>query len=453
MLTPTVSIARNTFVEAVRQPVFLVVILLTGALQVLSTWGAAFSMGYTTNAEVSGDTKLLLDIGLATVFVGGTLLAAFVATAVLSREIENKTVLTVVSKPISRTSVILGKYLGTAFAMTLGIVIMLAFLLLAVRHGVMSRAADDLDIPVLSLGFGGVFVSVLIAGWCNYFYGWSFPQTASLLMAPIMVVAYLVVLNFDHEFRPQPIGADFKPEMTKAAFGVGLSMFVLTAVATAASSRLSQVMTIVVCAGVFMLGLLSNHFFGRHIYENQAFARVTAVAPLAFDDQDFQDAGDRYTLTLAIPPDDTVMPGMSVYYGPNPSGFDLVPPDFPALTDLDNGQLDERVVVGSGMPGRVLIDTVEDASTLRVVNAGGLPLRRPPQEGDYLFFGPTVTHPVPLSIWGVIPNLQHFWLLDAVTKNERIPVQHLLLLTAYAAVQIATMLCVAVLLFQKRDVG
>ena len=38
----------------------------------------------------------------------------FVATAVLSREIENKTVLTVVSKPIGRTTVIFGKYIGVA---------------------------------------------------------------------------------------------------------------------------------------------------------------------------------------------------------------------------------------------------------------------------------------------------------------------------------------------------
>ena len=39
---------------------------------------------------------------------------AFVATAELSREIENKTVLTVVSKPVGRTTVIMGKYLGVS---------------------------------------------------------------------------------------------------------------------------------------------------------------------------------------------------------------------------------------------------------------------------------------------------------------------------------------------------
>lgn len=454
MFTPTITIARNTFIEAVRQPVFLVVVLLTGILQVLSTWGTAFSMGYTTNAEVSGDTKLLLDIGLATVFVGGTLLAAFVATSVLSREIENRTVLTVVSKPISRTSVILGKYLGTCVAMAIGIVIMLVFLLLAVRHGVMSTASDSLDIPVLSLGFGSVILAVAIAGWTNYFYGWSFPQMAVLLLFPMSIAAYLVVLNFNPEFRSQPIGTDFKPEVSKAAAGIVLSMFVLTAAATAASARLNQVMTIVVCAGVFVLGLLSNHLFGQHIYDNTPFARVTEAQAAAFDDQDFTTAGDRYTLTLAVPPSDPIPVGTSVYYGANPSGFDLVTPVFPVLDELDEGGIPGSAIIGDAAPGRVLVRSLsDDLVSLSVVNGGGFELARPPAAGDYLFTRPTSVRAAPLAIWGAIPNLQHFWLLDAVTKNERIPMTHLGLLAGYTLVQIGAMLCIAVLLFEKRDVG
>src|SRR5688572_13340848 len=104
------TIAKNTFVESVRQPIYFVLIVLGGIMQVLNTWGAAYSMGCTDTAEVSGYNQVLLDIGLATIFVCGMLLAAFIATAVISREIERKTVLTVVSKPISRTAVVLGKY-------------------------------------------------------------------------------------------------------------------------------------------------------------------------------------------------------------------------------------------------------------------------------------------------------------------------------------------------------
>ena len=55
---------------------------------------------------------VLLDIGLATIFVCGMLLAAFIATAVISREIERKTVLTVVPYYLDRNA---GKKFGQLF--------------------------------------------------------------------------------------------------------------------------------------------------------------------------------------------------------------------------------------------------------------------------------------------------------------------------------------------------
>ena len=87
MISQTLTIARNTFIEAVRQPIYFILIALSGVLTLLTTWTAAYSMDYSSSAEVSADNKLMLDINLATVFVAGMLLAAFLATAVLSKEI------------------------------------------------------------------------------------------------------------------------------------------------------------------------------------------------------------------------------------------------------------------------------------------------------------------------------------------------------------------------------
>ncbi|MEO0632432.1 MAG: hypothetical protein AAFY46_17145, partial [Planctomycetota bacterium] len=92
MISQILGIARNTLIESLRQPIFFVMVVVSGLLQWLNTASAAYSMGYTTSAEVSGDDKLLLDIGMGTIFLFGTLLAAFQATAVISREIVDKTV-------------------------------------------------------------------------------------------------------------------------------------------------------------------------------------------------------------------------------------------------------------------------------------------------------------------------------------------------------------------------
>ncbi|MGQ0626673.1 MAG: hypothetical protein ACT4PL_01070, partial [Phycisphaerales bacterium] len=112
MLPLIFTIARTTFLESVRQPVYGLLIALCGLFQVINTSSLGYSLGYGDSSEVSGDNKLLLDVGLATILFCGTLLAGFVATAALSREIENKTVLTVVSKPVPRPVVVIGKYIG-----------------------------------------------------------------------------------------------------------------------------------------------------------------------------------------------------------------------------------------------------------------------------------------------------------------------------------------------------
>ena len=131
MITPIITIAANSFKESIRQPVFLVMLLLAAFIQLLNTWIVGFSMGAkNVPGEVSGDNKLLLDVSMGGIFLLGIMLAAFIATAAISREIDNKTVLTVVSKPIGRPSVILGKYLGITCSMLVAIGIMIAFLLL-----------------------------------------------------------------------------------------------------------------------------------------------------------------------------------------------------------------------------------------------------------------------------------------------------------------------------------
>ncbi len=438
MILQTSTIARNTFVESVRQPIFFIVLILAGMLQVFTTWSTAYSMGYTTSAEVSKDNKLLLDIGLATIFVAGMLLAAFVATAVLSREIESKTVLTVVSKPISRAAVVLGKYLGVAGAIAVAVIIMTAYLLLGLRHGVLSTAADEPDLPVIVFSTLAVALSVGVAAWCNFYYGWSFPQTASLLLLPAVVLCYALALLVNKEWEFQAITTDLKPQVMMACFAILLALLVLSAVATAASTRLGQVMTIVVCAGVFMLGLLSNYMIGRHAYRNQAIAVTESAAPVLASRPQFNRVGDGQHLVLRAPPKAEIHVGSPIFYGANPNGFMLA-------------GAGDRNQTGVAY-GVVATDVQEREITLTLEGEALIP-DRPPAPGDFIFLEPTRVNPLAAAIYAIVPNFQHYWLTDAVTQSSPIPPRHLGMLAGYAATQIAAFLALGIALFQRRDVG
>jgi ABC-2 type transport system permease protein len=446
-------IARVTFLECVRQPVYFVIVALCAVLMVITTAATGFTMGYTESGDVSGDDKLLVDLGLATVFALSVLLAGFIATAALSKEIENKTVLTIVSKPVPRPVLIIGKWLGVTGAMLVATASMLLMMLIAVQHGVLMNAVDKVHLPVVTFGLGSVVLALLTGAWGSFFYGWSFPQVATLALAPLLALAFLGVVLFKRDFTIQEWHAGFKPQVFTAAACLLLSIPVLTSIAVAASARLGQVMTIVVCFGVFMLGLLSAGIFGARAFTNQPIAQVAVARP--FDNnkrfETLANPGDMYIVVADSGFATTPKVGDPLYYSASPNGVDrAVPPFDPPARALATS--DEALRPGT--PPALVITAVKDRDiTIRHIGGTALPVQRPPRTGDYLFLTPTKANPWAVAAWGVVPNLQFFWLVDAVNQNQPVPTSHLALMALYALSQITVFLSVAVLLFQRRDVG
>ena len=116
-------IARATTKEAIRQPVFLLLMAMGLLLLLLNTFLPFFSMG--------DDVKMLMDCGLATILICSLLLAVWSASTSIADEIEGKTAMTLLSKPINRRQFIIGKYLGILKAVVwLMLPMVITFLLL-----------------------------------------------------------------------------------------------------------------------------------------------------------------------------------------------------------------------------------------------------------------------------------------------------------------------------------
>lgn len=247
------SIAVNTFSEAVRQPIYVVITLVGMLLLIINPMLAAYTL--------ENDNKLMIDLGLSTVLLAGLFLSAFSATGVLATEIENRTVLTVVSKPVNRPIFVLGKYFGVASAIMLAFWILSAVLSLTIRHRVMQTARDHFDMPVILFGFGAIVVSFLLATVGNYLYRWVFTSVLMKSLAVTLTVAFLLVLVIGKEFVLQTPVHDLiehEAELGQTLLGLILvlqGVLVIAAVAVAASTRLGQVMTLIICMGVLVLGV------------------------------------------------------------------------------------------------------------------------------------------------------------------------------------------------------
>jgi hypothetical protein len=114
-------------------------------------------------------------------------------------------------------------------------------------------------------GFGGLCLIFLVGTFCNYFYGTPFQSFTVLLAVPVMALAVGIVAFVGKEWQIVPFGQDMlNPQLVIAVTLVFIAVLVLAAVAIAASTRLGQVMTLLICFAVLMLGITSDYLFGQY---------------------------------------------------------------------------------------------------------------------------------------------------------------------------------------------
>jgi ABC-type transport system involved in multi-copper enzyme maturation permease subunit len=189
------AVASATTKEAIGQPIFAVA-LIVGATLLL----AFIVIPYNTFGE---DVKMLKDSGLTLIKVLALLVVTWTASISVADEIEGRTALTVLSKPLTRRQFVIGKFAG------LVLVALLVFLILG---------------------------SVLMA-------------TTSLK----------VVYDARESSKVDPLWRDCADEMITIVPGLVLSLLetiLLAAVSLAVSTRLGMVPNLIICFTVYVLGHL-----------------------------------------------------------------------------------------------------------------------------------------------------------------------------------------------------
>jgi ABC-type transport system involved in multi-copper enzyme maturation permease subunit len=118
------NIARMTYRETVRQPIFYIILAVSAVLLLISPFFCLFAFGQ--------ELSMMREVGLAAITFAGILIAIMAASQVITNEIENLTALMLLAKPVRRGEFILGKFAGILTAILaafvfLGIVFILAY--------------------------------------------------------------------------------------------------------------------------------------------------------------------------------------------------------------------------------------------------------------------------------------------------------------------------------------
>lgn len=252
MFTSLYQIARNTFRESLREPIFLLVLL--SALVLIGFYPVL------TLFVFFAQEKLVVDSSIATMMVFGWGLAIMIASYAISREIDNGMALLLLSKPVQRHIFIIAKILGIMAALTVFCVITGIATLIALR-----AATDQFWID--NFIFYGYFVVMLIslaaAGAYNYVTRSSFCSAAVFaLLVGLFVFAVI------GQFKPSQgahVGLAFR--VIPALVLVVFSCWSMSTMATAFSTRLRLVPNLLLCGAIFLLGLMSDYLIGRNTKE------------------------------------------------------------------------------------------------------------------------------------------------------------------------------------------
>ena len=177
------SIAFNTFRENIREK--LLYNLLIFALLMI---GSSILL---TRLTVGEWDRLIINLGLSSMNFFGVLIAIFVGISLVSKEIDKKTIYTILSKPVPRYEFLLGKYLGLMITLFVNTAVMVAGLLAVMVY---------LNAPVTLLLFeaiGFIFLELVVITAV----GLLFSTFTSTTLSAIFTLAIYVVGHLSTDLK------------------------------------------------------------------------------------------------------------------------------------------------------------------------------------------------------------------------------------------------------------
>jgi ABC-type transport system involved in multi-copper enzyme maturation permease subunit len=217
------AIGWTTAKEALSQPLFYVLL----AVGVFGLILFPF-VPYNTLGE---DIKMVKDEGLTLIMVLSIILALWTASVSIADEIEGRTALTLLSKPVSRRQFILGKFLGIL-----------------------------MPVAIMFVVLGALFLAS---------------------------VSYKVVYDARETAQADPTWQQCRGEMLQIAPGLALAFMetiVLTSISVAISTRLPMLANLIICAAIYVLGhlvpVLANSAVGQIEYVSFVANLLAAILPV-----------------------------------------------------------------------------------------------------------------------------------------------------------------------------
>ena len=189
-------IAINVFRESVRDKVlynlvFFAILLIAASLLI----------GELTAGQ---DVKIIKDLGLTATSIFGLFIAVFIGIGLVSKEVERRTIYSLLAKPIDRWQLVVGKYAGLAVTLTVNVAVMAVaqYVVLAyLRWGISPDVERAWDAPALDPSLLVAIGLILVQLWIVTAIAVFFSTFSTPLLSAALTFGLFIVGHFSADLR------------------------------------------------------------------------------------------------------------------------------------------------------------------------------------------------------------------------------------------------------------
>jgi ABC-type transport system involved in multi-copper enzyme maturation permease subunit len=177
-MRPIWIIARTTFREIMRDRILYGIVVFA-----LLLIGLSLALGELSFAE---QARISANFGFAGIHLGACILAVFVGSSLVAKEIEKQTILTLLARPITRTQFLVGKFTGLVFVLLIVVMGGLG----AVLAAIISTLDMAVDINFFTALFGVLLESLILLSLALFFGTFARPIMTVIFTGALFLIGH-----------------------------------------------------------------------------------------------------------------------------------------------------------------------------------------------------------------------------------------------------------------------
>jgi ABC-type transport system involved in multi-copper enzyme maturation permease subunit len=190
------AIAVNVFRESVRDKVLYNLVLFAIILM-----AASYLIGQLTAGQ---DVKIIKDLGLSATSLFGLFIAVFIGIGLVSKEVERRSVYSLLAKPIHRYQMVVGKYAGLVLTLIVNVAIMAAAQYVVLGYmgwGVSPDVQRAWDAPALDPAILKAVVLILVELMVITAIALFFSTFSTPILSAAFTFGFFIVGHFSTDLR------------------------------------------------------------------------------------------------------------------------------------------------------------------------------------------------------------------------------------------------------------